>query len=104
MQSGYGFHIIRVDDKQAAHVKTLDEVEEQIEESIKQQKAAQAADQPGGRMLAQARNGGLDKAAAAQGIQVSHYRLRHPHRHFAGHRQLAAIHERRVRRGRKGSA
>ena len=38
MQSSYGFHIIRVDDKRAAHVKTLDEVKGQIEESIKQRK------------------------------------------------------------------
>ena len=30
VQSSYGFHIIRVDDKQAAHVKTLDEVKDQI--------------------------------------------------------------------------
>ncbi len=43
VQSSYGFHIIRVDDKQAAHVKTLDEVKDQIEGAIQQQKAAQAA-------------------------------------------------------------
>ena len=49
VQSRYGFHIIHVDDKQAAHVKTLDEVKDQIEPIIKQQKAAQAADQPGER-------------------------------------------------------
>ena len=35
VQSSYGFHIIRVDDKQAAHVKTLDEVKDQIEETSK---------------------------------------------------------------------
>ena len=43
VQSSYGFHIIRIDDKQPAHLKTLDEVKDQIEESIKQQKAAQVA-------------------------------------------------------------
>src|SRR6185312_789007 len=43
VQSSYGFHIIRVDDKQAAHLKTLDEVKDQIEGTIKQQKAAQVA-------------------------------------------------------------
>ena len=47
VQSSYGFHIIRVDDKQAAHVKSLDEVKDQIEGAIKQQKAAQAVDQSG---------------------------------------------------------
>jgi peptidyl-prolyl cis-trans isomerase D len=70
VQSSYGFHIIRVDDKQAAHVKTLDEVKDQIEESLKQQKAAQAVTNQVNALLAQARSGGLDKAAAAKGLQV----------------------------------
>ena len=56
VQSSYGFHIIRVDDKQAAHVKTLDEVKDQIEGSIKQQKAAQAARNQVNALLAQARS------------------------------------------------
>src|SRR5437899_3154885 len=70
VQSSYGFHIIRVDDKQAAHLKTLDEVKDQIEESLKQQKAAQAVTNQVNALLAQARSGGLDKAAAAKGLQV----------------------------------
>jgi peptidyl-prolyl cis-trans isomerase D len=70
VQSSYGFHIIRVDDKQAAHVKSLDEVKDQIETSIKQQKAAQAAANQVNSLLAQARTEGLDKAAAAKGLNV----------------------------------
>ena len=70
VQSSYGFHIIRLDDKQAAHVKTLDEVKDQIEGSIRQQKAAQAAADQVNSLLAQARSGGLDKAAAAKGLNV----------------------------------
>ncbi len=70
VQSSYGFHIIRLDDKQAAHVKTLDEVKDQIEGSIKQQKAAQAAANQVNALLAQARSTGLDKAAAAKGLNV----------------------------------
>ena len=70
VQSSYGFHIIRVDDKQAAHVKTLDEVKDQIEQSIKQQKAGQAVTNQVNALLAQARSAGLDKAAAAKGLQV----------------------------------
>jgi peptidyl-prolyl cis-trans isomerase D len=70
VQSSYGFHIIRVDDKQAAHVKTLDEVKDQIEGGIKQQKAAQLATNQVNTLLAQARSGGLDKAAAAKGFNV----------------------------------
>ncbi len=70
VQSSYGFHIIRVDDKQAAHVKTLDEVKDQIEESIKQQKAAQAVTNQVNALLGQARTQGLEKAAAAKGLQL----------------------------------
>jgi len=70
VQSSYGFHIIRLDDKQAAHVKSLDEVKDQIEGSIKQQKAAQAAANQVNALLSQARSGGLDKAAAAKGLNV----------------------------------
>jgi peptidyl-prolyl cis-trans isomerase D len=70
VQSSYGFHIIRLDDKQAAHVKPLDEVKDQIEGSIRQQKAAQAAADQVNALLAQARTAGLDKAAAAKGFTV----------------------------------
>lgn len=70
VQSSYGFHIIRVDDKQAAHVKTLAEVKDQIEESIKQQKAAQAVTNQVNALLNQARTDGIEKAAAAKGLQI----------------------------------
>jgi len=70
VQSSYGFHIIRVDDKQAVHVKTLDEVKDQIEGSIKQQKAAQAAASQVNGLLVQARSQGLAKAAAAKGLNA----------------------------------
>ncbi len=70
VQSSYGFHIIHVDDKQDAHVKSLDEVKDQIEPIVKQQKAARAADSQANALLAQARSAGLDKAAAAKGLEV----------------------------------
>ncbi len=59
-----------MDDKQDAHAKTLDEVKDQIEPIIKAQKASQAADAQATALLSQARSGGLDKAAAARGLQV----------------------------------
>ena len=59
-----------MDDKQAAHVKTLAEVKDQIEPLIRQQAGAQAADVQAHALLTQARNVGLDKAAAAKGLQV----------------------------------
>lgn len=70
INAGYGFDIIHIDDKQDAHVKTLDEVKDQIEPAIKQQKAAQAADAEATALVAQSRSAGLDKAAAAKGLQV----------------------------------
>lgn len=72
VQSSYGFHIIHVDDKQDAHMKSVDEVKAQIEPLIKQQKASQAAQSAAAALVSQARNPGssLDKAAAAKGLQV----------------------------------
>ena len=70
VQSSYGFHIIHVDDKKEAGLKTLSEVKAQIEPVIKQQKVAQLADRAGRDLLADAKTKGLDKAAAAKGLQL----------------------------------
>jgi peptidyl-prolyl cis-trans isomerase D len=70
INAGYAFVILRVDDKQDAHLKTLAEVKDQIEPTIKQQKAQQAADVAASALVSQARTGSLDKAAAAKGIPV----------------------------------
>jgi peptidyl-prolyl cis-trans isomerase D len=71
INAGYAFVILRVEDKQDAHLKTLAEVKDQIGPIIKQQKAQQAADAAATALLAQARTGGLDKAAAAKSMQVA---------------------------------
>src|SRR5436305_5443993 len=70
VKSSFGFHIIHVDDKQEAHVKTLDEVKAQIEPLIKQQKAGEAAQHAADQLLAGAKSTSLEKAAAAKGLQV----------------------------------
>ena len=70
VQSSYGFHIIHVDDKQDAHLKTLAEVKNQIEPILAQQKVSRAAEAEAASLVSQARNGGLDKAAAAKGLPV----------------------------------
>jgi peptidyl-prolyl cis-trans isomerase D len=70
VKSSYGFHIIRVDDKQEAHMKTLDEVKADIEPLLKQQKAQQVAQKQAEALLNQARGQGLDAAAAGQKIPV----------------------------------
>lgn len=70
VQSSYGFHIIHVDDKQDAHLKTLDEVKDQLESIVRNEKAASAADNMARTLLNQARANGLDQAAAAAGLQI----------------------------------
>src|SRR5438132_383315 len=70
VQSSYGYHIIRIDDKQQAHVKPLAEDKDQIEPVLKQQKAQRAGENEANSLLNQARSDGLDKAAAAKGLQV----------------------------------
>jgi peptidyl-prolyl cis-trans isomerase D len=70
VKSSYGFHIIRIDDKQEAHMKTLDEVKDTIEPVIKHQKGSQVAQKKAEDLLKQARAQGLDAAAAAAGIPL----------------------------------
>lgn len=70
VKSSYGFHIIRVEDKQDAHLRTLAEVKGEIEEKVKQQKTAHATEVAANSLLSQARTDGFDKAAAAKGQQV----------------------------------
>jgi peptidyl-prolyl cis-trans isomerase D len=70
VQSSYGFHIIHIDDKQDAHLKTLNDVKSQIEPLLKQQKAGQASQSETEQLLADARSTSLEKAAATKGLQV----------------------------------
>lgn len=70
VKSSYGFHIIRVDDKQDAHMKSLDEVKGDIEPVLKHLKAQQAAQSKAESLMKQARTQSLDAAAAAQGVPV----------------------------------
>ena len=70
VKSSYGFHIIRVDDRQEAHMKTLEEVKDQIEPQLKQQKAQQIAQKQAEALLNQARSEGLDAAAATKGVPI----------------------------------
>jgi peptidyl-prolyl cis-trans isomerase D len=70
VKSSYGFHIIRVDDKQEAHMKTLDEVKAEIEPILKHQNGQQIVQQKAEALLKQARADGLDAAATAQGVSV----------------------------------
>jgi peptidyl-prolyl cis-trans isomerase D len=70
VKSSYGFHIIRVDDKQEAHMKSIDEVKAQIEPLLKHQKAQQLAQKQAETLLKNARAQNIDAAAAAAGVPV----------------------------------
>src|SRR6202051_91809 len=71
IKSSYGFHIIRVEDKQEAHLKSLAEVKNEIHEKVKQQKSTKAAESAANALLSQARNDGFDKAATAKGYTAT---------------------------------
>jgi peptidyl-prolyl cis-trans isomerase D len=71
VKSSYGFHIIRVDDKQDAHMKTLEEVKGEIEPILKQQKTQQIAQKQAEDLLQQTKAMGLDAAAAPKGVPVT---------------------------------
>ena len=71
VKSSYGFHIIRVDDKQDAHVKSLDEVKAEIEPALKHQKAQQMAQKQADTLLKDARATTLDGRRQAE--RPGHY-------------------------------
>ena len=70
VQSSYGFHIIKLEDRHEAHLKSLEEVKAEIEPQLKREKAAGAAQALAGTINTQAKTQGLDKAAQAHGLQV----------------------------------
>ena len=70
VKTTYGFHIIRVDDKQDAHLKAMDEVRSQIEPVVKHQKSQQMAQKIAEQVRDEAKSKGLEAAAAAHGLTV----------------------------------
>ncbi len=71
IRTSYGFHIIRVEGKQEARMKPLDEVKGQIEPILKQQKAAAQTQKLADTVQSLARTNGLDKAASDKGLTVT---------------------------------
>src|SRR3954467_5854212 len=70
VKSTYGYHIIRVDDKQDAHVKSLAEVKPQIEAALEGEKKHRALEDAANALQNQARSSSVEKAAGAKGAQV----------------------------------
>ena len=75
VKSSYGFHIIRVEDKQEAHLKSLAEVKTEIEEKVKQQKTAHATETAANTLLSHARTGtdGFDAATKGQPVVTTEF-------------------------------
>ena len=67
----FGYHIIKVESREPAHTKSLDEVKPQIISNLSRQKASDAAQKAANDLRAAARVQGLDKAAAAAGQTVT---------------------------------
>jgi peptidyl-prolyl cis-trans isomerase D len=70
IQTDYGFHILRVDDKTEAHVKTLAEAKPEIEPIVASDKAKSAVEALSRTVEAEARTSGMEKAAKNHGLQV----------------------------------
>ena len=65
VQSQFGFHIIKVEDKHAAGVKPLNEVKDQVASAVVQQEALKQTQDLANKILADAAKEGIEKAAAA---------------------------------------
>src|SRR5438105_4357271 len=70
VKTSFGYHIIRVDARRPAKIKTLDEVKAQLEMQIKADKGAKAAEGLANTTLTEARTQGLDKAAAKNNLNI----------------------------------
>lgn len=71
IRTSYGFHIIRVESKQAAQLKPLSEVRAQIEPILKQEKAAAQAQSLANAVQTLSRTAGMSKAATEKGLTVT---------------------------------
>jgi peptidyl-prolyl cis-trans isomerase D len=66
----YGYEIVRVDDKVAAHARTFDEVRGEIEPVVAAEENRHAAADLAHKVEAEAKSAGLDKAATNNGLQA----------------------------------
>ena len=70
VQSQFGFHIIKVEDKHSAHLQTLEEVKDRLAPAVAQEKADRVVEDTANKVLGAARSQSLDAAAAKNGLNV----------------------------------
>ncbi len=70
IRTTYGFHILQVEDKKAAQLKSLDEVKSEIESAMVDQKSAERATVVSNAVQSQARTVSLSQAAKQNGVQA----------------------------------
>ena len=72
VKTQFGYHIIHVDDKQAAHVRPLAEVKGEIMQQLSSEKKQRVLGDAANSLQAQARSTSIEKAAESKGAQVFH--------------------------------
>jgi len=70
VKSAFGYHIIQTEKKQAAGVKPLAEVKEEIDKTVQQTKQGAGEKSFADQLVAEAKKNGLDKTAAAHGLHA----------------------------------
>jgi peptidyl-prolyl cis-trans isomerase D len=70
VKSQFGYHIVQVEERQAAHAQQLNEVLPTIQATLIREKVAQAEDSYARALTSEAIKNGLDKAAAAHHLEV----------------------------------
>jgi len=68
LKSSYGFHIVRLEDKQDAHLKPLEDVKADIEPLLKQQTAQRQAETQANNLLSESKTNGIEKAAHGNAV------------------------------------
>jgi peptidyl-prolyl cis-trans isomerase D len=70
VKSQFGYHIVQVEERQAAHTQTISEVLPTIQLTLVRQKLAQAEESYAGTLTSEAIKNGLEKTAAAHHLEV----------------------------------
>jgi peptidyl-prolyl cis-trans isomerase D len=70
IKTQFGYHVVQVEERQAAHAQPLSEVQPTIQATLARQKSAQAEDNYAKALTAEATKNGLVKTAAAHHLEV----------------------------------